>query len=188
MDQLLDWEDLLDFIERAKQASTNQFVTINSCSTTALIPVGISSSTILKKQTNKRRKNFKSKQTNFTSNQQRILVQQHQTSSFNSWIQINNICLPYLIKSQQIYLLPYQILLDCDLLNEHEQSFLQHFTFKANSNDIQYFEKIISSSIDFILNNDLLLIDLYYLIFGLSKIVYVKFLNQQHDVNKSYKT
>jgi hypothetical protein len=127
-----------------------------------------------------------------------VLVRQQQvydeitssSSSNNHWVQINNICVPYIIKSSQTRLLPYQVLLDCDLFNEQEQSFLRYFTIKANSNDIQNFERIISSSssIDFTLNNDLLLIDLYHLIFGMSKIVYVKLLNNQRDVNKSYKT
>jgi len=75
-------------------------------------------------------------------------------------------------------------------LNEQEQAFLIHFTLKANSNDIQTFQRIISSStsIVFTLDNDLLLIDLYHLIFGMSKVVYVKLVNNQRDVNKSFKT
>jgi hypothetical protein len=61
---------------------------------------------------------------------------------------------------------------------------------KSNSNDIQTFQRIISSStsIVFTLDNDLLLIDLYHLIFGMSKVVYVKLVNNQRDVNKSFKT
>jgi hypothetical protein len=112
------------------------------------------------------------------------------SSTENHWVQINNICVPYIIKSEQTRFLPYQVLLDCNLFNDQEQSFLLHFTTKANSNDIQIFERIISSStsIDFQLNHDLLLLDLYHLIFGMSKIVYIKLLNQQRDVNKSYKT
>jgi len=79
---------------------------------------------------------------------------------------------------------------DCDLFNEQEQSLLLHFTSKATLNDIQTFTRIISSSssIDFTLNNDLLLIDLDHLIFGMSKVVYVKLLENQRNVNKSYKT
>jgi len=75
-------------------------------------------------------------------------------------------------------------------LNEQEQAFLIHFTLKANSNDIQTFQRIISSStsIVFTLDNNLLLIDLYHLIFGMSKVVYVKLVNNQRDVNKSFKT
>ena len=111
-------------------------------------------------------------------------------SSQNYWIQINNICVPYIIKSEQTRFLPYEVLLDCDLFTEQEQSILIHFTTKANLNDIQTFERIISSSssIDFKLNNDLRLIDLYHVVFGMSKVVYVKLLNNQRDVNKSYKT
>ncbi len=75
-------------------------------------------------------------------------------------------------------------------MNEQEQAFLIHFTMKSNSNDIQTFQRIISSStsIVFTLDNDLLLIDLYHLIFGMSKVVYVKLVNNQRDVNKSFKT
>jgi len=75
-------------------------------------------------------------------------------------------------------------------LNEQEQAFLIHFTLKSNSNDIQTFQRIISSStsIVFTLDNNLLLIDLYHLIFGMSKVVYVKLVNNQRDVNKSFKT
>ncbi len=75
-------------------------------------------------------------------------------------------------------------------MNEQEQAFLIHFTLKANSNDIQTFQRIISSStsIVFTLDKDLLLIDLYHLIFGMSKVVYVKLVNNHRDVNKSFKT
>jgi hypothetical protein len=112
------------------------------------------------------------------------------SSSKNHWVQINNICVPYIIKSSQTRLLPYQVLLDCDLFNQQEQSFLLCLTIKANLNDIQTFERIISSSssINFTLHDDLLLIDLYHLIFGMSRIVYVKLVNNQCHVNKSYKT
>lgn len=111
-------------------------------------------------------------------------------SSSDTWIQINNICVPYITKPPHTRLIPYQILLDCDLLNEKEQSILVHFTIKASSNDLETFKKVISksSSIDFTINTDLLLIDLFHLIFGMSKVVYVKLLNNQRDVNKSYKT
>jgi hypothetical protein len=133
-----------------------------------------------------------------TDDKRELIPQQQQTIDDNSlsssienhWVQINNICVPYIIKSEQTRFLPYQVLLDCNLFNEQEQLFLIHFTTKANLNDIQIFERIISSStsIDFKLNQDLLLLELYHLIFGMSKIVYIKLLNQQRDVNKSYKT
>lgn len=112
------------------------------------------------------------------------------TSTGNHWVQIDNICVPYIIKSQQTRLLPYQVILDCDLLNHEEDRFLRHFTVAANANDIQTFERIIasSSSIEFRLAQDLLLIDLYHLIFGMSKVSYVKLLQQHKDVNKGYKT
>jgi hypothetical protein len=48
-----------------------------------------------------------------------IVVRQEKLSdkntSSNQWVQINNICVPYLIKSDQSRLLPYQVLLDYDL-------------------------------------------------------------------------
>jgi hypothetical protein len=126
-----------------------------------------------------------------------VIVQQQESdentllsSSSHHWIQINNICVPYITKSQQLHLLPYQVLLDCNLFNDQEQTLLFHFTIKATLNDIQSLERIISStsSINYKLNNDLLLIDLCHLIFGMSKVVYIKLLNNQRDVNKSYKT
>ena len=122
--------------------------------------------------------------------QQQLFDENTSLSSANHWVQLNNLCLPYIIKPQQTRLLPYQVILDCGLLSEQVQIFLLRFTIKANSNDIQTFERIISSSssIDFTLDNDLLLIDLYHLIFGISKIIYIKLLNNQRDVNKSYKT
>lgn len=122
--------------------------------------------------------------------QQQLFNEKVLSSSSNHWVQINNICVPFITKSSESRLVPYQVLLDCDLLNEQEQSFLIHFTIKGNSNDVEIFEKIIasSSSIDFSLKNNLLLIDLYDLIFGMSKVVYVKLLNNQSEANRSYKT
>lgn len=221
VDQLLDYEDVLDFIQRAQQILKNskedQLTIQNSPSIVPTIPVGILTSTVSTKKTGEKTKNLETKKGNTTPitinkignkyklinsevffsifcivvRQEEIFQENAISSSLkNNWVQINNICVPYIIKSTQIRLLPYQVLLDCDLFNEQEQSFLQHFTIKANSNDIQTFERIISSSssIEFTLNNDLLLIDLYHLIFGMSKVVYVKLLNNQRDVNKSYKT
>lgn len=193
VDQLLDWEDVLDFIQRAQQAlktgKQDASTTRSSPSMIPTIPVGILTSTVSTKKTVEKNKNLPTKKGE--QEQEQIFEENTLSSSLkNHWIQINNICVPYIIKSSHIRLLPYQVLLDCDLFNEQEQSFLLHFTIKANSNDIQTFERIISSSssIDFKLNNDLLLIDLYHLIFGMSKVVYTKLLNNQRDVNKSYKT
>ncbi|CAF0939773.1 unnamed protein product [Rotaria sordida] len=210
LDQLLDWEDILDFIERAQQTSKNdkqnESKTISSPSIVPTIPVGTSSSKITIKKSVEKNKisgNLELNREDRTPIKKNKKVQQQQeqqqqffhenmlSSSSNHWVQINNICVPYIIKSQQSCLLPYQVLLGCDLFNEQEQSFLLHFTIKASSNDIQTFKRIISSSsssIDFTLNNHLLLIDLYHLIFGMSKVAYVKLLNNQRDVNKSYKT
>ncbi|CAF1239947.1 unnamed protein product [Rotaria sp. Silwood1] len=206
LDQLLDWEDILNFIERVQQKSKsdkkNASKIICSPSIVPTIPIGISSSKISIKEpteTNKISGNLELNREDIKpikihkkdQQQQQFFHENMLSSSSNHWIQINNICVPYIIKSQQSILLPYQVLLDCDLLNEQEQSFILHFTIKASSHDIQTFERIISSSsssIDFTLNNQLLLIDLYHLIFGMFKVVYVKLLNNQRDVNKSYKT
>ena len=105
-------------------------------------------------------------------------------------MQINNTCVPYILRSTHSRLLPFQVLLDCDLLNDDEQTLLRHFTIQASANDIALLERMISSSssMDFTLARDLLLIDLYQLVFGMSRVVYVKLLPQQRDVNKSYKT
>ncbi|CAF1335459.1 unnamed protein product [Rotaria magnacalcarata] len=202
LDQLLDWEDLLDFIERAQIASKNnkrnQSKTINSPSIVPTIPVGTSVLTKKIVEKNPIADNLQAKKNDLAPIKMNKKVLQPQrsfdentlSSSSNNWIQINNICIPYINKSQQSRLLPYQVLVDCDLLNEKEQSFLFHFTTKASSVDIENFERIIStsSSIDFTLDSDLMLIDLYHLIFGMSKVLYVKLLNNQRDVNKSYKT
>jgi len=200
LDQLLDWEDVLDFIQRAQQASKNikqdELTTRNSPSMIPTIPVGI----LIKKtvEKNKNSENLEPNKGDITPikinkkiRQQTLFDESMSSSSTkNYWVQINNICVPYIIKSEQTRYLPYQVLVDCDLFNEQEQSFLLNFTIKASLNDIQIFERIISSSssIDFKLNNDLLIIDLYHLIFGMSKVVYVKLLNNQRDVNKGYKT
>ncbi|CAF2554196.1 unnamed protein product [Rotaria sp. Silwood2] len=206
LDQLLDWEDILDFIERARQTSKNdkqnQSKTISSPSIVPTIPIGISSSKISIKKTVEKNKISGNSELNrgdrtpikinkkVQQQQQQFFHENILSSSSNYWVQINNICVPCINKSEQSRLLPYQVLVDCDLLNEQEQSFLLHFTIKATPNDIQTFERIISSSssIDFTLNNHLLLIDLYNLIFGMSRVVYIKLLNNQHNVNKSYKT
>jgi hypothetical protein len=54
VDQLLDWEDLLDFIQRAQQNAKkfkqDQPMTRSSPSVIPTIPVGISSSTISSKK------------------------------------------------------------------------------------------------------------------------------------------
>ena len=107
--------------------------------------------------------------------------------SSNHWVQINNTCLPYIIKSQQRRLLPYQVILDCDLLSEDEQIHLAHLTFPASTNDRQLFERMIPST-DFTWTNELLLVDLYHLIFSMARVAYVKLVPNQRHVNKSYKT
>ncbi|CAF0712441.1 unnamed protein product [Adineta steineri] len=195
LDQLLDWEDVLDFIERLQQTSkdnkNNDLTLLHSPSILPTIPIGISSSTLLIKKPIENKKDISTPtKINKRVRPQQIISESTLSSSSNHWVQINNICVPYIIKYQQIRFLPYQVILDCDLLTEQEQSFLIHFTIKADGNDIQTFERTISSSssIDFTLNNDLLLIDLYHLIFGMSRVVYIKLLPNQRDVNKSYKT
>ena len=51
VDQLLDWEDVLDFIQRAKQVSKNETLTsLNSPSLVPTIPVGMLSSTLFIKK------------------------------------------------------------------------------------------------------------------------------------------
>jgi hypothetical protein len=227
VDQLLDWEDVLDFIQRIEQASKNdkqnESTNQKSPSMIPTIPVGILSTTMTIKKSVEKHKNSENvepKKGDLTpikiqkkginnqihsleklkficvvarQQQQRQEVFDENTSlssSKNHWVQINNICVPYIIKSSQTRLLPYQVLIDCDLFTEQEQSFLLCLTIKANPNDIQTFERIISSSssINFTLDKDLLLIDLYHLIFGMSKVVYIKLVNNQRHVNKSYKT
>ena len=74
-------------------------------------------------------------------------------------------------------------------MSQEEQTFLQNLTIPASPNDTHLFEQIIhtSSSIDFQLAQELLLIDLEHLMFGISKLPYVKLLRRQREVNKSYK-
>lgn len=205
VDQVLDWEDVLDFIQRAEQIAKahpqDGSTTRNSPAMIPTIPIGISTSTgWLKKPEEKPKKSTPIKipkkglqKIDHSLSHQQTFLEANTCSSSSTkthWVQINNICVPYIIKSEQRRLLPYQVLLDCDLFNEQEQAFLRHFIVKANTNDIELFEKIISSSssINFKLNNDLFLLDVIHLIFGMSKIVYVKLVNSPQDVNKSYKT
>ncbi|CAF0971036.1 unnamed protein product [Adineta ricciae] len=195
LDQLLDWEDVLDFIAHSQQmAQINQheeLVSTNSPAIFPTIPVGIKKKL---QEKNDNAENTLAKKGNTTpmKKNKKVIPRQllDESSAGNHWVQINNICVPYIIKSEQTRFLPYQVILDCELLNDQEQAFLIDFTVKASPNDIRTFERIISSSssIDFSLNKDLLLIDLYHLIFGISKVVYVKLVNNQRDVNKGYKT
>lgn len=204
VDQVLDWEDVLDFIHRAEQIVKNQphdgMSTRNSPAMIPTIPIGIScSSSWMKKPEDKPKnstplkthKRAAQKTDHSISHQQGPMDENALSSSMkNHWVQISNICVPYIIKSDQRRFLPYQVLVDCDLFNEQEQAFLHHLTDKATSHDIDMFEKTIasSSSINFKLNDNLLLLDLVHLIFGMSKIVYIKLINNPRDVNKSYKT
>ena len=204
VDQVLDWEDVLDFIQRAEQIVKTHpkdgLTTQNSPAIIPTIPVGISSSTPWLKKPEEKPKNstplkipkkgLQKSDQSVTQHPQEFLDLNACSSTKNHWVQINNICIPYIIKSEQRRFLPYQVLLDCDLFNEQEQAFLRHLIAKANANDIEMFEKIISSSssIDFKLNDDLFLLDLVHLIFGMSKILYIKLVNNPRDVNKSYKT
>jgi hypothetical protein len=73
VDQLLDWEDVLDFIQRAQQASKNEkqdeLTTRNSPSIVPTIPVGILSSIIsIKKpvEKNKNSENLEQKKRDLT--------------------------------------------------------------------------------------------------------------------------
>jgi len=201
VDQLVDWEDVLDFIERAQQISKTDIHTRstshNSPSIVPTIPIGTSLLTMPTKNSNienvdpiKSNKIDKKSMITRQEQQQSLDEPSLSISSKNHWVQINNICVPYIIKSQQIRYLPYEVLIDCNLFNEHEQAFLIDLTIKANVNDIETFERIVSSSssIDFKLNHNLHLINLSHVICGMSKVVYIKLLNNQRDVNKSYKT
>ncbi len=61
VDQLLDWEDVLDFVQRAQQALKNdkqdELTVRNSPSMVPTVPVGIWSSTISRKKNVEKNKN-----------------------------------------------------------------------------------------------------------------------------------
>lgn len=171
VDEFIDLEDLLEFIEHTENnqenCQPNQIDTSHCSSSSTIvptIPVGL--------------------------NTLNTKAQSQQTVSAHCWIQINNVFVPYIIKCDYGQLLPYQVLVDCNLINQDEENILQKKTIKPTREDIRSFEQIIasSSSITFTLAQDLVLIELSHLVYSLSKIPYVKYLNRHSDVNKSYRT
>lgn len=178
VDQMIDWEELLDFIDRAELFLTKhrdeETSNTNSPSLVPTIPIGQISS--------------KSKR-DVTPMKKKISDENFFSTNENHWIQINNICVPYLIKFDHRRFLPFQILVDCDLFTDEENEIVRQLTIAATTNDVQRFQRIISStsSIEFKLDENLLLIDLFQLIFAMKKILYIKFVEKQKNVNKTFK-
>ncbi|CAF4368664.1 unnamed protein product, partial [Adineta steineri] len=103
LDQLLDWEDVLDFIERLQQTSkdnkNNDLTLLHSPSILPTIPIGISSSTLLIKKPIENKKDISTPtKINKRVRPQQLISESTLSSSSNHWVQINNICVPYIIK------------------------------------------------------------------------------------------
>ncbi|CAF4796104.1 unnamed protein product [Rotaria sp. Silwood1] len=197
-DQLIEYEDLLDFISRVQELynknsnSYHHSHSINgkipsipiihslyilpSLTTKSMItPVVIQSKT----QSNKIQESTTT--TTITNNN-------YAKIDSNGWIQINNVYLPFIVKNHQRYV-PYQVLVSCKILEVDE---LRTTLIHATTTDITLINTMIRECK---INNEqipanALLINVYHVLIGTKNLIYIKILpkdNPTLKINRQYK-
>ena len=107
----------------------------------------------------------------------------------SGWVQINNVFLPFIVKSRQ-RLIPYQVLVSCKILEVDE---LRSTLTRATSSDTTTMNRMIR---DCKINNEEIaenapLINAYHVLIGTKSLVYVKILpkdNPTSKINRQYKS
>lgn len=107
----------------------------------------------------------------------------------SGWVQINNVFLPFIVKSRQ-RLIPYQVLVSCKILEVDE---LRSTLTRATSSDTTTMNRMIR---DCKINNEEIaenapLINVYHVLIGTKNLVYVKILpkdNPTSKINRQYKS
>ncbi|CAM4888033.1 unnamed protein product [Rotaria socialis] len=125
----------------------------------------------------------------------------------SGWVQINNVFVPYIVKLklrdsdlekcttrqsipqlQREFYVPYEILIKCHIFSDSEFAF-KKFLIKATQQDFDIFNSLISNIniFDEKVPEKTLLVNLYHVMIGLQKILYVKLLTTKQprtQVNK----
>ncbi|CAF5174451.1 unnamed protein product, partial [Rotaria magnacalcarata] len=117
-------------------------------------------------------------------------------SKESGWVQINNVFVPYIVKLklresdlekcttrqsmpqlQREFYVPYEILIKCHIFSDSEFAF-KKFLIKATQQDFDIFNSLISNIniFDEKVPEKTLLVNLYHVMIGLQKILYVKLL------------
>ncbi|CAF0775005.1 unnamed protein product [Didymodactylos carnosus] len=122
----------------------------------------------------------------------------------SGWVQINNVFVPYIVKlklrdgeidnrltkqqlQREIYV-PYEILIKCQILSNEEFLF-KKFLIRATLSDFEIFNQLISNIniFDEKIPEKTLLVNLYHIMIGLNRVLYVKMLSSKQpraQVNK----
>ncbi|CAF1146660.1 unnamed protein product [Adineta ricciae] len=114
----------------------------------------------------------------------------------SGWVQINNVFVPYIVKIklrenelekcstrqpppqlQREFYVPYEILIKCNIFSDNEFAF-KKFLIKATQQDFDIFNNLISNIniFDEKVPEKTLLVNLYHVMIGLQRILYVKLL------------
>ncbi|CAF2528327.1 unnamed protein product [Rotaria sp. Silwood2] len=125
----------------------------------------------------------------------------------SGWVQINNVFVPYIVKLklreselekcstrqpppqlQREFYVPYEILIKCHIFSDNEFTF-KKFLIKATQQDFDIFNNLISNIniFDEKVPEKTLLVNLYHVMIGLQRILYVKLLTTKQprtQVNK----
>ncbi|CAF0775627.1 unnamed protein product [Rotaria sordida] len=125
----------------------------------------------------------------------------------SGWVQINNVFVPYIVKLklreselekcstrqpppqlQREFYVPYEILIKCHIFSDNEFAF-KKFLIKATQQDFDIFNNLISNIniFDEKVPEKTLLVNLYHVMIGLQRILYVKLLTTKQprtQVNK----
>jgi hypothetical protein len=124
------------------------------------------------------------------------LTSSEKTPKESGWVQINNVFVPYIIKVklrenelpkchtrqpapqlQREFFVPYEILIKCNIFSDTEFSF-KKFLIKATQQDFDILNNLITNIniFDEKVPEKTLLINLYHVMVGLNRILYIKFL------------
>ncbi|CAF2032541.1 unnamed protein product [Rotaria magnacalcarata] len=215
-DQLIEYEDLLEFISRIENiynknssfynhshlingtlSSIPSIPIIHSACTTIPTPVVapvIQTSAIATTNHDQSLRSFidsstvKTKSNTFFSSQLCPISFNNARIAGSGWIQMNNVFLPFIIKNHQ-RLVPYEILVSCKVLQPNQ---LRATLIQATSADIALINLMIR---DCKINNQLvpesaLLINVYHILINTKDLVYVKILpinNPTSMVNHEFK-
>ena len=104
------------------------------------------------------------------------------------WIQINNVCVPFIVQNRQRFV-PYQVLVSCKILEPGE---LRHASINSTQSDISSLNKLIHDSK---FNNEIIpnrasLINVHHVLIGTKNLIYAKVLPQINpisQINRDYK-
>lgn len=105
-------------------------------------------------------------------------------SKESGWVQINNVFVPYIIKLKQRdnsstreFYIPYEILIKCNIFSDTEYP-LKKCLIKATQQDFDLLNHLITNIniFDEKVPEKTLLVNLYHVMIGLNRILYIKFL------------